>query len=66
MDSLLYLYLVFLWIFMSVVNGVIADAKGRNTAVMFFGSLLICPLVIWMYLIAMPAQPKAADPYATQ
>lgn len=43
------------YVLWAVVNGVIAHMQGRQPWPVLFGSVLLSPLLIWLYLVATPA-----------
>lgn len=43
----------------SVVNGIIANARGRDGYGIFAMSLFLGPLIAWAYVMGMPPKPKS-------
>lgn len=48
------------WVAWAVCNGLIADNQGRNLWWSLLGSLVISPLLVWLYLVASPS-PNALE-----
>ena len=48
---LFFAYIYFLW---SVVNVIIATKKGRSNTFTFFASIIATPLLVYLYLLAVP------------
>jgi hypothetical protein len=46
------------WIVWTVVNGMIANEKGRSVGGVVAASLFLSPLTAYLYLLAVPAQPR--------
>lgn len=58
MNPILIFLAVAVWVALAAVNFNIAEEKGRSGAAAFFGSVFFCPLVVWGYLVAVPALPR--------
>ena len=46
---------VVIWLAWSIMNGWIAREKNRNVTGVVAASLLLSPLLVWCYLLAVPA-----------
>lgn len=46
--------IILYWIIGAIVNGAIADAKGSSIAGVIVASLLLSPLFVYLYLLAIP------------
>jgi len=47
------------WIGGSVVNGMVASAKNRNGPICVIISLILSPILVYLYVLAVPeARPK--------
>ena len=49
---------LFGWIVWSILNGVIAEEKGKNFTGVFLLSLILSPILVYLYVLAVPAQFK--------
>lgn len=54
------LLLIIFYVLWSIINLAIAEAKGQSPAGVFFASLILSPLLIWLFLVATPS------PYAVK
>lgn len=43
------------WIAWSLVNGLVAEAKGRSFAKLFLASLIFSPMIGYFYILAVPS-----------
>ena len=46
----------YLWFCGSAMNGFLGSDKGYGGGACFFGSIFVSPLIVWMYLVAMPSK----------
>ena len=48
------------WLLWSLCNGLIAHDQGRGFGWWAFGSLVVSPLLVWLYLVASPSPDSVA------
>ena len=54
--------IAFLWVYVSwaVANTMIAEEKGRSALAALILSVIVTPIVVWLYLVAVPANARVA------
>lgn len=50
--------IVLLYLGMTMLNAVIADERGRSVSSALLLSIMLSPLLAYMFLVAVPALPK--------
>ena len=50
--------IILAWIGWTIVNGMVAKQKGRDSSGAVVASIFLCPVFTYLYLLAVPSKPQ--------